>query len=92
MRVTMIGVSAAAILTSVTVLAGVAAAEDTALPTARYIGATTGNSERDTFAYAAADLERKEVTPLLTDAAAYVGLRTGQDERDTFAHTELRSR
>ena len=65
--------------------AGAASAHDRILRGPVYIGAITGDAEKDTFGYAPGTFTLRLVPVVLSDDARYVGTRTGDEERDTFA-------
>ena len=66
-------------------------AEEIAAANPSYIGTITGDPEKDSFGFVAADLILKPcATVLLSEEARYVGSRTGDEEKDTFARIELR--
>jgi len=64
---------------------GIASAGDQSLRNPIYIGAVTGDAEKDTLGYAAGGSARQAAPVILSDDARYVGTRTGDEERDTFA-------
>src|SRR5215218_663844 len=68
-------------------------AENVGSPLPHYIAAMTGDPEKDSFGYVAADLfQQPRATVLLSEEAHYVGLLTGDEEKDTFARVEVRPR
>ena len=80
-----------AILLAATMLTAAATAENLGSPRPQYIGAVTGDPEKDSFGYIEADLvQQPQTTVWLSAEAHYVGLRTSDEEKDTFARVEVR--
>jgi hypothetical protein len=79
-----------AVLAAATMLMAGSIGESIAAPSPRYLGATTGEPEKDSFGYLSADLvQNPHAAVLLSAEAQYLGLRMGGEEQDTFARTEV---